>query len=134
MSEEVEVQVRQIDDTAENEETPPIVELMRRLLLASIGAVAMTYDEAEKFIARLVDRGELAQKDGEKVLNEVMGRFRQVSASESQNVAEAEKKMESGLENLFGRLNIPSKHDIDDLNARLAQLAARIEELQRKES
>jgi poly(hydroxyalkanoate) granule-associated protein len=134
MSEEVEVHVRQIDDPAESEETPPIVELMRRLLLASIGAVAMTYDEAEKFIARLVDRGELAQKDGEKVLNEVMERFRQVSKSESQNVAEAEKKVEGSLENLFGRLNIPSKNDIDDLSAKVAQLASRVEEMQQKQS
>lgn len=133
MSEEVEVHVRQIDENT-MEETPPIAELLRRLLLASIGAVAMSYDEAEKFISRLVDRGELAQKDGEKVMNELMQRFRQLSRSEMQASSEVERKVENNLEQFLNRLNIPSKRDIDDLSVKIAQLAARVEDLRRQPS
>jgi poly(hydroxyalkanoate) granule-associated protein len=133
MSEEVEVHVRQIDEEGDKDETVPAVDAMRRLLLASIGAVAMSYDEAEKFINRLIERGELAQKDGEKVLNEVMTRFRQrpqAAQAEAENKAnELGNQIEQNVEQFFNRLNIPTKRDIDELSARVAQLAARVEEM-----
>jgi poly(hydroxyalkanoate) granule-associated protein len=138
MSEEVEVHVRQIDEEGDKAETVPAVDAMRRLLLASIGAVAMSYDEAEKFINRLIERGELAQKDGEKVLNEVMTRFRQrpqAAQAEAENKAnELGNQIEQNVEQFFNRLNIPTKRDIDELSARVAQLAARVEEMSQSSS
>jgi poly(hydroxyalkanoate) granule-associated protein len=131
MSEEVEVQVRQIDDTSGMAENAPATELMRRLLLASIGAVAVTYDEAEKFIQRLVDRGELAQKDGEKVMNEMMGRLRQKAPTEDVQATDLGSRMEDSFEQFLNRMNVPSKRDIDELSAKIAQLSARVEEVQR---
>jgi poly(hydroxyalkanoate) granule-associated protein len=105
------------------------------MLLASIGAVAMTADEAEQFIQRLVERGELAQKDGEKLMNEMMARFRQKpQEAEAKAQARADdfgSKMESSVEQFLNRLNVPSKRDIDELSARVAQLAARVEEVRR---
>jgi poly(hydroxyalkanoate) granule-associated protein len=138
MSEEVEVHVRQIDEEREKDETMPAVDAMRRLLLASIGAMALSYDEAEKFINRLIERGELAQKDGEKVMNEVMNRFRQrpqeaqVEAEHKAN--ELGTQIEQNVEQFFNRLNIPTKRDIDELSARVAQLAARVEEMSQSSS
>jgi poly(hydroxyalkanoate) granule-associated protein len=138
MSEEVEVHVRQIDDESEKAEALPAVEAMRRLLLASIGAVAMSYDEAEKFINRLIERGELAQKDGEKVLNEVMTRFRQrpqAAQAEAETKAnELGNQIEQNVEQFFNRLNIPTRRDIDELSARVAQLAARVEEMNQEQA
>lgn len=135
MSEEVEVHVRQIDDETTASENPPFVEMLRRMLLASIGAVAMTADEAEQFIQRLVERGELAQKDGEKLMNEMMTRFRQKpQEAEAKAQARADdlgSKMENSVEQFLNRLNVPSKRDIDELSARVAQLAARVEEVRR---
>jgi poly(hydroxyalkanoate) granule-associated protein len=95
--------------------------------------MAMSYDEAEKFINRLIERGELAQKDGEKVMNEVMNRFRQrpqEAQAEAENKAnELGNQIEQNVEQFFNRLNIPTKRDIDELSARVAQLAARVEEM-----
>jgi len=138
MSEEVEVHVRQIDEENEKADTMPAVDAMRRLLLASIGAMALSYDEAEKFINRLIERGELAQKDGEKVMNEVMNRFRQrpqEAQAEAENKAnELGNQIEQNVEQFFNRLNIPTKRDIDELSARVAQLAARVEEMSQSSS
>jgi poly(hydroxyalkanoate) granule-associated protein len=138
MSEEVEVHVRQIDEESEKAETMPAVDAMRRLLLASIGAMALSYDEAEKFINRLIERGELAQKDGEKVMNEVMNRFRQrpqEAQAEAENKAnELGNQIEQNVEQFFNRLNIPTRRDIDELSARVAQLAARVEEMSQSSS
>ncbi len=136
MSEEVEVHVRQIDETDTTAETPPAAEIFRRLLLASIGAFAMTYDEIERFTQRLIERGELAQKDGEKVMRELSERFQVKSAQETQQAEVTAQnlgnKLEDGLDQMLNRLSIPSKRDIDELSAKIAQLAARVEELRQQ--
>jgi poly(hydroxyalkanoate) granule-associated protein len=126
MTEEVEVKVREIDETGAATNTP-LVEGLRRLLLASVGAVAMTFDEAEAFVNKLVERGELAQKDAEKILREMRSKVRQGRPQ----VREVGERFEQGVEEFLNRLNIPSKRDIDELSAKIAQLSARVEELRK---
>jgi poly(hydroxyalkanoate) granule-associated protein len=137
MAEEIEVNVRQIDEENGSSATP-LNEILRRLMLAGIGAVALTRDEVETFINRLVERGELAQKDGEKLMNEVKERFRQqrpqAEAEVQTQVNTIGEQLENSLEQFLNRLNVPSKRDIDELSAKIAQLAARVEELRRTQS
>lgn len=134
MTEEVEVKVREVVENGK-EAGNSFVELVRKMLLAGVGAVAMSRDEAEQFVNRLVDRGELAQKDGEKLLRDVQSRLRQ-GRPEVANVREqAEKvgtRVEQGMEEFLNRLNIPSKRDIEDLSAKIAQLSARVEEIRKQ--
>lgn len=110
-----------------------VFDVMRKLLLAGVGAVALTRDEVEAFLNRLVERGEIAQKDAQRLLDETMSKFRNVGQS---RVAQAESQVssisvqvENNLEQFLNRLNIPSKRDIDELSAKIAELAARVEEL-----
>ncbi|MCX7791882.1 MAG: phasin family protein [Chloroflexaceae bacterium] len=133
-AEEIEVNVRQIEEAAPPAEQPMMVfDVMRKLLLAGVGAVALTRDEVEAFLNRLVERGEIAQKDAQRLLDETMAKFRNVGQS---RVAQAESQVssisvqvENNLEQFLNRLNIPSKRDIDELSAKIAELAARVEEL-----
>ena len=128
MSEEVEVTIREVVDNGAAA-GGSLVEGLRRLLLASIGAVALSRDETEAFVNKLVERGELAQKDAERLLREVQNRVRQ-RRPQAQKVGE---RMEQGMEEFLNRLNIPSKRDIDELSAKIAQLAARVEELRKSQ-
>ena len=43
---------------------PSFAELSRKVLLAGIGAAALVQEEAEAFINRLIEKGEIAEKDG----------------------------------------------------------------------
>jgi poly(hydroxyalkanoate) granule-associated protein len=122
MVEELDIEVHPTGASKE----PPLAEMLRKLFLASIGAAAMTRDEFEGFIKRTMERGELAQKDGERLLAEVAQRLRP-----QRPLQRVETPGESGFEQFLNRLNIPSKRDIDDLSAKIAQLSARMEELQR---
>ena len=82
---------------------------------------------------KLVERGELAQKDAERLLHEVQSKLRK---SKPNVEAQAEKvglRVEQGMEDFLNRLNIPSKRDIDDLSAKIAQLAARVEDLRKQQ-
>jgi poly(hydroxyalkanoate) granule-associated protein len=129
MAEEVEVTVKEVEDAA-SKASSTLVEGLRKLLLASLGAVAMTRDEVEAFVNKLVERGELAQKDGEKLVKELRSRVRE-SRPQVQKVGE---RVEQGVEEFLNRLNIPSKHDIDELSAKIAQLSARVDELRKQQS
>lgn len=126
MTQEVEVKINEVEERGAAA-SGSLVEGLRRLLLASVGAVAMTFDEAEGFVNKLVERGELAQKDGEKLLRELRGKLRQGRPQ----VREVGERVEQGMEDFLNRLNIPSKRDIDELSAKIAQLSARVEDLRK---
>ncbi len=128
MTEEVEVKVTEVEESAPSA-NKWIIDGMRRLLLASFGAVAMTFDEVEAFVKKLVERGELAQKDAEKLLHEMQQRL---TANRPQ-MEKVSGRVEQGMEEFLNRLNIPSKRDIDELSEKIAQLAARVEELRKSQ-
>src|SRR3954469_4145595 len=102
MTEEVEIKVSQVEGS-EAAAGGSLVEGLRRILLASIGAVALTRDEVEALLGKLVERGQIAQKDGERLLHEVQSRVRQ-SRPQVQKVGD---RVEQGMEELLNRLNIP---------------------------
>ncbi len=135
-TEEIEVNVRQIDEgAAMPNPSVQVFEVLRKLMLAGVGAMALSRDEAEQFVNRLVERGELAQKDAQKLIDESVDRFRQTAQPQTENltagVSNLGNQVETSLEQFLNRLNIPSKRDIDELSAKIAQLAARVEELRR---
>jgi len=101
------------------------------VVLAGVGAVAMSRDETEQLVAKLVERGELAQKDAEKLLRDVRSRLRQSRPDVQEQAEKVTIRAQQGMEDFLNRLNIPSKRDIDDLSAKVAQLAARVEELRK---
>jgi poly(hydroxyalkanoate) granule-associated protein len=130
MTEEVEVQVRDVVEEGK-EAGHSFAELVRKMLLAGVGAVAMSRDETEQLVAKLVERGELAQKDAEKLLRDVQARLRQSRPDVQVQAEKVTSRAQQGMEEFLNRLNIPSKRDIDDLSAKVAQLAARVEELRK---
>lgn len=128
--EEVAVRVNEVAEKAESSANA-LFEGLRQLVLASIGAVALTRDEIEAFIRKLIERGEIAQKDGEKLLKEFQAKFRQRNVQAEEAAEKVESRVESSIEQLLNRLNIPSKRDIDELSAKIAQLTVRVEELRK---
>ena len=134
--EEIEVNVRQIEEPVPPvSPAAPLFDVVRRMILAGFGAFALTRDEAEQFLGRLVDRGEIAQKDAQHLIDETVAKFRTVSVPQvptvEAGVTNLTHQVETSLEQLLNRMNIPSKRDIDELSAKIAQLAARVEELRR---
>ena len=127
MTDEIEVKLNEIKDEV-SERTAPLLDGVRRLMLAAVGAVAMTRDEMEQFITRLVDRGEIAERDAKKLLNDVMARRKR---EVGQVAEEAEARVESRLEQVLNRMNIPTKRDIDELSNKIALLSSRVEELKK---
>lgn len=113
-----------IMDTNSKEEHNPFVDAVRKVLLASIGAVALAQDEIEDFINRLIERGEIAEKDGKNLVHEVMDRRRK-------SAEHAEDEVTRRVESVLDRMSVPSKADIEALSEKIASLSEKIEHLKK---
>src|SRR4051794_26840755 len=91
--------------------------MARKALLASLGAVAMTMDETNEFVDKLVERGELAEADAQKLINELRersnAREKVVSEVRKKAVSKAGLALEESVEVILNRFNVPTKSDID---------------------
>jgi len=96
----------------------------RKLALASIGVLAMAQDEIENLIGKMVERGEIAEKDARKLVDELTNRRRE-------GTKKAELEFDKHLDQALNRLNIPTKDDIEALSQKINALAKRVEELKR---
>jgi poly(hydroxyalkanoate) granule-associated protein len=94
----------------------------RKVLLASIGAMALAQDEIEEFVNRLIERGELAESEGRKLIDEV-------KAHRQNKFEKAENLMADRLEKMLKRINIPTKADMDGLSESIASLSRKLDEL-----
>ena len=109
-------------------ETKSILTGLRRVLMAGIGVVSLAQDEVEGFVNKLVERGEIAEKDGRALIDEYMDK-RKKRAEESSKRVEAE--IENRMESLLNRMNIPTKKDIESLTNKVADLAQKVDELKK---
>jgi polyhydroxyalkanoate synthesis regulator phasin len=115
------VEVNVSEETGE-EERNPLFDATRKVLLASMGAMALAQDEMESFVHKLVERGELAEQDGKKLIRDVMDRRRK-------EAEKAEDEMEGRVQMLLDRMNVPTKSDIEKLSAKVTELGKKIDEL-----
>lgn len=106
------------------EERNSFVEAARKVLLAGIGAVALAQDEVEDFVDRLVERGEIAEKDGKKLVREVMDRRKK-------QAEKAEDEVTKRVEEILDRMNVPTKADIDALGEKIGMLTKKVEDLKK---
>ncbi|NOK60028.1 MAG: hypothetical protein GFH27_549291n221 [Chloroflexi bacterium AL-W] len=102
-----------------------VVHGVRQLMLAGVGAVALTRDETETLVNKLAVRGEETQQEVERVLRVRWGQLRDNMGS----VDSITNMIEEGMGQVLNSLNIPSRRDIDDLNQKIAVLTVTVEEL-----
>lgn len=124
MTEEV-VEV-EVTEEILDESPNPMLEMARKVLLASIGALALTQEEIEKFVNKLIERGEIAEKDGRKLISDIKEKRRKKS---EETQTDAEEQIENRMEGVLARMNIASKSDIDALNQKLTALNEKLDEL-----
>lgn len=108
----------------EEKDRTPIVEGLRKVLLASVGAVALAQDEAEDFINKLVERGEIAEKDAKKLAREMMDKRKK-------QAQEAEGDLDERVQKLLDRMNVPTKADIKALGDKIAALSQKVDDLKK---
>ena len=96
------------------------------MLLAGVGVVSMAQDEAEKFVHKLIEKGEIAEKDGRSLLNDLAENRKQRAQESGKRVSD---ELEKRMEGLLNRMNIPTKSDIEQLSNKVAELTKKIDTL-----
>lgn len=114
-------------DTTEVNDRISLLEASRKVLLAGIGAVALAQDEIEDFIGKLVERGEIAEQDGKRLISEIMDK-RKRSADK------AEDEFTKRIEEILDRMNVPTKEDINKLGQKITNLTKKVDELKKAQT
>lgn len=117
--------IAEIEEIEEmEEERNRLFELARKVALAAVGAAALAQDELEDFVNRLVERGEIAEKDARKLIREVSEKRRK----------RVEKELDKRMEALLDHMDVPSKADIDALSHKITTLTHKVEELKKTQA
>ena len=127
MPDKKEPEVVEVSEEGVNVEEPSILESLRRVLLASVGVVALTIEEIRELVDKLVERGEIAEQEGKKLVIEIKEK-RKKKTDETEDLAS------SRMRELMDKMDIPTKSDIDALSAKIATLSKKVDELKKAKS
>ena len=94
--------------------------------MAGVGAVALTQEQMEEFVGKLVERGEIADGDARKLISDVVDRRKRTLQDSTKR---AEEELDKRIEGLLVRMNIPSKGEIDALSDKIADLSRKVDQL-----
>jgi poly(hydroxyalkanoate) granule-associated protein len=107
--------------------------MVRKMLLASIGGVALTADEVGDLFTRLVERGEMAEADAQNIVADLrtQGRKREEEATRVREdmTKKAGVALEDSVETILNRLNVPNKNEIEELSRKIGLLSEKVSHL-----
>jgi polyhydroxyalkanoate synthesis regulator phasin len=94
-------------------------EIAEKLVLAGVGAVALTAERADALAEELSARGGIGREEARALIEEVVGRWR----SESVRVGE---RTGMGMAALFRELGLVTRVELEELELRIAQIEHRL--------
>ncbi len=94
-------------------------ELVERLALAGVGAVALSADRADQLARDLADRGDLRRDEVRQAIEEAMVRWRGDATRLTERAGE-------NFQTLFDQLGLVTREAYDELELRVAQLEHRL--------
>ncbi len=115
-----------VEEAAESTEKnqSQMAEMVRKVMLATIGAAVLAQEEIEALINRLIERGEIAEKDGKKLMHEMMDKRKN-------KTMKVEDEINKNISDVLERMNIPTRTDIDALSQKINGLSKKIDELKK---
>jgi polyhydroxyalkanoate synthesis regulator phasin len=94
-------------------------DLAEEVLLAGVGAIALTKERADELVDELSAKGRLTRDDARELVDEAMGRWR----GDALRVGE---RASSTMAGFFRELGLVTRHEHEELELRLAQLEHRL--------
>jgi len=121
VSEEVERMARKKEEVKKEEEekVSPLLASLRKVVLASIGAVAIAQEEAEDLINKLLERGEIAREEGRKLMQDMMAKRRE----------KVQATFDTRVEAALGKMNVSTKDDLKAVEKKLDELNKKLDKL-----
>jgi len=94
-------------------------ELLERIALAAVGAVALTAERAEALADELAERGGMGRDEARQLLDESMTRWRGDATRVAERAGET-------LQGLFAQVGLVTRDEFEELELRLAQVEHRL--------
>ena len=94
-------------------------DLAEKLVLAGVGAVALTAERADALADELAARGGLGREEARSVVEELVGRWR----NEGVRLGE---RTGAGMTGLFREFGLVTRDELEELELRIAQLEHRL--------
>ena len=99
-------------------------DLLRRIVLASVGAAAVGKDELDEFVRRAREQGDITSADAQKLKEKLTESFKRVPG-------EWEDAIDRSIRAALRRLDIPDRSEISRLQDAIDRLTTKIERMQR---
>jgi len=103
----------------EEKKASPVLAPLRKVVLASIGAVAVAQEEAEDLINKLVERGEIAREEGRRLMDDMVAKRREKTQ------AQFDARVGAALD----KMNVPTKADLKGVEKKLDELNSKLDKL-----
>jgi polyhydroxyalkanoate synthesis regulator phasin len=94
-------------------------ELAEKVVLAGVGAVALTAERADSLAEELAARGGIGREEARRLVEELVGRWR----SEGIRLGE---RTGASLTSVFRELGLVTRDEVEELELRIAQLEHRL--------
>ena len=121
------------DKNGDARKAASFADLVRKVALASVGAVVLAQEEIEEFVGKLVQKGELAEKDGKTLVKDLMEKRAQRDnggmAPTPGASAAVTSAIDTTVDKVLHRINIPTKTDVEELARKMEELDKKIEAL-----
>lgn len=101
-----------------------ISDLLRRIVLASVGAAAIGKEELEEFVRRAREQGDLSSADAQKLREKLAEAFKRVPEGWDDVI-------DSSIRAALRRLNIPDRAELERLEKTIERLTKKLESLER---
>ena len=95
-----------------------MTDLIKKMILAGLGALSLNREKAEEISRDLIKRGELAETDEAKFVRDLMDLV-------EKNKAGLEEKVEKAVEKAMAKLDIPSRKEINALKEEIGKLTGK---------
>ena len=99
-------------------------EFAEKLVLAGVGAVALTAERADALAEEMAARGGLGREEARSMVEELIGRWRGETIRLSERTG-------SGLAGLFREIGLVTRGEFEEIELRVAQLEHRLRLLER---
>ncbi|MDI6725380.1 MAG: hypothetical protein QMD32_00315 [Smithellaceae bacterium] len=92
-----------------------MLEFIKKSIMAGAGLAMMTAEKTQEFFDEMVKKGELSEKEAKDALSDLLEKSKQLRK-------DMEEKMEKAVTSVLQRLQAPSRAEVEELKARIAQL------------
>lgn len=97
-----------------------MLETIKKTLLTGVGMALRSKKEIETLAKELAEQSEMNQQEAKEFMEDCRKRYDDAKL-------DLDKKIETTIESILSRLDLPSRADIDTLNKRMDELTAKLE-------